>query len=229
MRLLACFIAALTCLSLGPAAAQDIPRIKARIISFDGKSLTVTSGTAGQNLNISLMPNTRLMYEAKAELTAIKAGDYLGATLAKSGGHWQAEEAHLLPDPLRGAGEGLYPLPSNADQRIITGTVVKNDSAAGQMTVAFRGSVGSDGATCTGRAPREGGCKGELTFAVPAKTPLVSILPGDKSMLTAGKVAAISVVASADGHLATPGLTIENETGGDVLNIAPKPAKPSGN
>lgn len=228
MRHLLRFLAALTCLSLGAASAQEIPRIKARILSFDGKTLGVTSGTEGQNLTISLMPNARLMYEAKTDLAAIKPGDYLGATLAKSAGRWQAQEAHLLPDMLRGAGEGLYPLPSDAAQRIVTGTVVRNDSAGGQMTIAFRGSIGSDGPTCTGRAPREDGCKGEFTFALPAKAPLVSILPGDKSILVPGKVAAISVVAGTDGHLATPGLTIENETGGDVLNVAPKPVKPSG-
>ena len=224
MRLLPGIVAALTCLLFGHAAAQEIPRIKARILSFDGKTLTVTSGTAGQNLTIGLMPNSHLMYEAKADLASIMPGDYLGATLDKSGSRWQAVEAHLLPDILRGAGEGLYPLPSNQDERVVTGEVAKNDSAAHQMTVAFRGSIGSDGPTCTGRAPREGGCKGELTFALPADTTLIAIKPGDKSIIAAGKVAAISVIAGPDGHLVTPGLTIENETGGEVLNVAPKPA-----
>ena len=76
--------------------------------------------------------------------------------------------------------------------------------------------MGSDGPTCTGRAPRQGGCKGELTFALAAKAPVITIKPGDKSMLAPGKVAAISVIAGPDGHLVTPGLTIENETGGEV-------------
>lgn len=225
MRFFPSLLTALVCLPLVHASAQEIPRIKARIVSFDGKILTVTSGTAGQTLSVGLMPNTKLMYEAKADATAIKPGDYLGATLRKSGSRWQAEEAHLLPDTLKGAGEGFYPLPSDPDERILTGEVAKNDLAAGQMTIAFRGSVGSDGPTCTGRAPRTGGCKGELTFALPAKVPLVAILPGDKSMLAAGKVAAISVIAGPDGHLVTPGLTIENETGGEVLNLTPKPPK----
>ena len=224
MRFFPGLLAALVSLPLTHAAAQEIPRIKARILSFDGKMLTVTSGTAGQNLSIALMPNTRLMYEARADAAAIKPGDYLGATLSQSGGRWQADEAHLLPDALKGAGEGFYPLPSNASQRIITGEVTKNDLPTAQLSVAFRGSVGSDGPTCTDRAPRTGGCKGELTFALPAKVPVVAIMPGDKSILAPGKVAAISVIAGADGHLATPGLTIENETGGEVLNVMPKPA-----
>jgi hypothetical protein len=228
MNLLPGIVATLVCLSVGQAAAQDVPRVKARIVSFDGKTLSVTSGTAGQTLTIGLMPNALLMYETKTDLTAIKPGDYLGATLSKSAGRWQAEEAHILPQELRGAGEGLYPLPSNPDQRIVTGEVVKNDLATAQMAVAFRGSIGGDGPTCSGRAPRQGGCKGEFSFALPAKAAVVAIMPGDKSMLVAGKIAAISVIAGPDGHLVTPGLTIENETGGEVLNIAPKPAKPSG-
>jgi hypothetical protein len=219
-------LAAFACLLLSHASAQEIPRIKARILSFDGKILTVTSGTAGQNLTIGLMPRTRLMYEDKADALSIKPGDYLGATLAKSAGRWQAQEAHLLPDMLRGAGEGLYPLPSSPDDRIVTGQVAANDPASGLVTVRFRGSVGSDGPTCTGRAPREGGCNGEVVFALPAKAQMVAIKPGDKSMLVAGKVAAISVVAGPDGHLVTPGLTIENETGGEVLDVAPKQTKP---
>ncbi|HXR95211.1 MAG TPA: hypothetical protein VN718_04990 [Rhizomicrobium sp.] len=232
MRLLFGLFLILVSLPLGHACAQEIPRIKARILSFDGKLLTVTSGTTGQTLTIGLMPNTRLMYETKADATSVKPGDYLGATLRKNAGLWQAEEAHLLPEALRGAGEGLYPLPSDASERIITGEVAKNDLPSAQITIAFRGSVGSDGPTCTGRAPRTGGCQGEMTFALPAKVPVVALLAGSKSILTPGKVAAISVIAGPDGHLVTPGLTIENETGGEVLNLAPQstkgPAKPPG-
>jgi hypothetical protein len=62
---------------------------------------------------------------------------------------------------------------------------------------------------------------------LPAKVPVVAIMPGDKSILAPGKVAAISVVAGADGHLVTPGLTIENETGGEVLNVVPQPKQPA--
>ena len=224
------FLAALASGFLAQGAmAQDIPRIKARILSFDGKTLSVTSGTAGQSLAIGLMPAARLMYEEKFDVAAIKPGDYLGATLARDGSKWAAQEIHLLPPVLRGVGEGLYPLPAAPEQRVVTGSVASNDAKA--ITVEFRGSVGTDGPTCTGRAPRQGGCKGEITFAPGDKAPVLAIRQGDKSILVAGKVAAISVVASSDGHLVTPGLTIENETGGEVLDIAPakppqaKPAK----
>jgi hypothetical protein len=204
------------------AAAQDIPRIKARIISFDGKTLNVTSGTAGQNLTIGLMPATRLMYEEKFDPAALKPGDYLGATLAKNGSAWEAKEIHVLPQALLGAGEGLYPLPSAPEQRIVTGAVGTNDGKT--ISVEFRGSVGTDGATCTGRGPRQGGCKGEVSFTLDAKAPVVAIKVGDKSILMPGKVVAVSVVAGPNGHLVTPGLTVENETGGEVLDVAP--AKP---
>jgi hypothetical protein len=216
------------------AAAQDIPRIKARIQSFDGKVLMVSSGNVGQSIAVGLMPSTRLMYEEKLDLAAIKPGDYAGATLAKSGVRWQATEIHLLPPSLQGTGEGLYPLPSAPDQRIVTGAVARND--ADVLTLSFRGSVGSDGPTCTGRAPRQGGCKGEVTFMADAKAMVVAIREGNKSILVPGKVAAISVVSGPDGGLVTPGLTIENETGGELVDQpppdsgarkpAPKPAKP---
>ena len=64
MRMKVGFLAALACAFVAAgASAQDIPRIKARILSFDGKTLSVTSGTAGQSLAIGLIPSTRLMYE----------------------------------------------------------------------------------------------------------------------------------------------------------------------
>lgn len=206
------------------AAAQEIPRIKARILSFDGKVLTVSSGTAGQSLAIGLIPATHLMYEEKQDLAAIKPGNYAGATLIKAGAKWQAKEIHLLPPPLQGAGEGLYPLPSAPEERIATGAVESND--AGALTLSFRGSVGSDGPTCMGRAPRQGGCKGEVSFTADARATVIAIREGDKSILVPGKVAAISVVAGPDGRLVTPGLTIENETGGEVTDLVP--AKPAG-
>ena len=220
MQIKAALLAALACgLFAQDAAAQAIPRIKARILSFEGKVLTVTSGTAGQSLTIGLLPSTHLMYEEKQDPAAIKPGDYAGATLAKSGARWQASEIHLLPQSLQGVGEGLYPLPSAPDQRIATGAVKAND--AGVLTLEFRGSVGSDGPTCTGRAPRQGGCKGEVSFTADPKAAVVAIREGDKSILAPGKVAAISVVSGSDGHLVTPGLTIENETGGEIVDRLP--------
>jgi len=219
------FLAVLAFAVLAQAAsAQDIPRIKARILAFDGKTLSLTSGTAGRSLSVGLIPSTRLMYEEKIDPATLKPGDYAGATLVKNGTKWQAKEVHLLPDAFKGAGEGLYPLPSAPDQRIVTGAIARNE--AGLLSIAFRGSVGTDGATCSGRAPREGGCKGEMSFALDAKAPAVAIKQGDKSVLAVGKVVAISVVAGPGGTLVTPGLTVENETGGDVIDAPPaKPAK----
>ena len=222
MRFKVALLAALACgLFAQDAAAQTIPRIKARILSFDGKVLTVTSGTVGQSLAIGLIPSAHLMYEEKQDLAAIKPGDYAGATLVKAGARWQATEIHLLPPALQGVGEGLYPLPSAPEQRIATGAV--NGNEVGVLTIEFRGSVGTDGPTCTGRAPRQGGCKGEVRFTADPKATIVTIREGDKSILVPGKVAAISVVSGPDGHLVTPGLTIENETGGEVVDQPPPP------
>lgn len=222
MRMKMALVATLACgLFAQDAAAQAIPRIKARILSFDGKILTVSSGTVGQSLSVGLIPSTHLMYEEKADAAAIKPGDYAGATLVKAGAKWQATEIHLLPPALQSVGEGLYPLPSAPEQRIATGAVSKNE--AGMITIEFRGSVGSDGPTCTGRAPRQGGCKGEVSFAPDPKAAIVTIREGDKTILVPGKVAAISVVSGPDGHLVTPGLTIENETGGEVIDLPPPP------
>mgnify|MGYP007071129398 CR=1 FL=1 len=94
------FLAVLACAALAQSAsAQDIPRIKARILAFDGKTLSLTSGTAGQSLSVGLIPTTRLMYEEKIDPAALKPGDYAGATLVKNGTRWQAKEVRLVSTP----------------------------------------------------------------------------------------------------------------------------------
>lgn len=214
----------LACLA-GTAQAQEVPRIKARILGFDGKVLRVTSGTPGQSLSIGLLPTTRLMHEEKTDAAALRPGAYLGATIVKKDGKWRAREMYLMPAELKGSGEGFYPLPSAPGRKIVTGTLTKNN--AGLFTVAFRGSVGQDGPTCTGRAPQQGGCKGEVGFAAAPNALVVALVPATKAMLKVGKVVAVSVVAGPNGHLVTPGLTIEDETGGTAADAKPqaKPAK----
>ena len=180
----------------------------------------MTSGTAGQSLSIGLIPSTRSHVRGEARSRRHQARRLCSARpWLRRPAPWQAAEIHLLPPALQGAGEGLYPLPSAPDQRIATGAVNGNDGGACSRW-SFAAVSAADGPTCTGRAPRQGGCKGEVSFFVDPKASIVAIRQGDKSILVPGKVAAISVVSGPDGHLVTPGLTIENETGGEVTGPA---------
>jgi hypothetical protein len=195
------------------AAAQTVPRIKAKLLSIDGTLMSVDAGDA-KPMTVGLLPATKIVKQEKRALTDIKAGDYVGATFitAKDGSR-RAQEVHVLPDELRGSGEGI--IAAGPNRFTIGGTV--SAAAPGALTLQYHGSEGTDGSACTGRAlPLPGGCQGSATIAVAPGVPLVGLVHGDKSLLVPGAVLAISVLAGPDGHPVTPGLTVEGMTPADA-------------
>ena len=196
-----------------PAAAQTVPRIKARLLSIDGALMSVDAGD-NKPMTIGLMPATKIVKQEKRALTDIKPGDYVGATftVAKDGSR-HAQEVHVLPDELRGSGEGV--IAAGTNRFTVGGTV--SALGPGTLTLQYHGSEGTDGSACTGRAlPLPGGCQGSATIAVAPGVPLVGLVHGDKSLLVPGAVLAISVLAGPDGHPVTPGLTVEGMTPADA-------------
>jgi len=209
----------LLALAFVPAAgAQTVPRIKAKLIAFDGKVLSLDGGDAKPML-VGLMASTRIVKQEKRILADIKPGDYVGATVttAKDGSR-HAQEVHVFPQSLRGSGEGMVPAGSNRFQ--IGGTV--GAAAPGLLTLNYRGSEGGDGAACSGHAPTTGGCQGSAQIAVAAGVPVIALVDGDKSLLVPGAILAVSILAGPDGKPVTPGLTVEG--------MAPqeKPVSPPG-
>ena len=212
-----------------PATAQTVPRIKAKLLSFDGTLMSVDAGDA-KPMTVGLMPATKIVRQEKRALTDIKAGDYVGATFitAKDGSR-RAQEVHVLPDELRGSGEGV--IAAGTSRFTIGGTV--SGTAPGTLTVQYHGSEGGDGAACTGRAlPLPGGCQGSATIAVAAGVPVIALVHGDKSLLVPGAVLAISILAGPDGHPVSPGLTVEGMAQPDspkapIANSAPATSAPA--
>lgn len=206
-------------LALAPslAMAQSAPRIKAVVVSFDGKLLTVKTSDP-QSLQVALMPSTRIVRQVKRTLTDIKTGDYIGATIinAKDGSH-HAQEVHLFPGSLRGSGEGLFAVDST--HFMIDGTVTS--AAPNAIGLDFRGSGDENANPCTGRAPANGGCKGHADIAVAAGVPVTGLVDGDTTLLVPGAIVAVSILAGSDGHPVTPGLTVEDR------EAAPTPAAPA--
>jgi hypothetical protein len=199
------------CVTGSTASAQTAPRIKAVVQSSDSNSVTVLAQGDTAPMKIGIRPATRIMKEEPRSLDAIKAGDYIGATLipvetgakgapAKDGkSALAAQEVHIFPKVLEGSGEGLYPATPGSSILIVSGTVSAAGPAA--LSVRFRGATG-DGATCTGRANVNNpivGCKGEVSFAVAANVPVLALVTGDKSGIVPGAVLAISLIAGPDG------------------------------
>jgi hypothetical protein len=194
----------------GPAAAQSVPRIKAKLVSFEGNLLTVMPEGEKQSMKIGVRPATRILQEEQKTFADIQSGDYIGAVLTKTPqGAFNAQEVHIFPPALKGSGEGLYPATPGSSRFILNGTVT--GTAASTLTVKFRGASG-DGAKCTGRAPVIviNGCEGNATVTVEKAAPVIALAAADKSLLVPGAVLAISIMAGPDGKPVTPGLTIES-------------------
>ena len=208
----------------GAAMAQGVPRIKARVIGFDGKLLTLDTGD-DKPMTVGLLPNTQIVKQEKRALADLKSGDYAGATfIITRNGARSAQEVHVFPQSLRGNSEGIVNLTSN--RFLIGGTV----SAAGQgsLTLDYHGSQGADGADCTGRAHNPivagVGCQGSAVLTVAPGVPVVALLDASSSLLVPGAVLAISIVAGPEGHPVSPGLTVE----GAGAPAEKPPAAPSG-
>ena len=212
-------------LSLLPAAAmaQGVPRIKATVIAFDGKILTLDTGDASP-MSVGLLPNTKIVKQEKRSVADIKQGDYAGATfITAKDGSKRAQEVHVFPESLRGNGEGIVSVGGN---RFMIGGVVSASGPA-SLSLDYHGAQGGEGAECTGR-PRLPitpgvGCQGTANLTVAPGVPVVALVDGDPGLLVPGTILAVSILAGPDGHPVTPGLTVQ----GMAPPAEEKPSSPS--
>jgi hypothetical protein len=209
------------CLGLAaPAGAQNIPRIKATVVSYSGSMLIVRPEGEKDIMRVTVRPATRMMEEQAESFSDIQVGDFIGATLARNSlGVLSAQEVHIFPVSMHGSGEGLYPAAPNSPLMILDGTVGQLNTA--RMGVRYRGASGegpyiggpnNSNQGCNGRAPIDplSGCQGSIIIAVPVNTPVTALVPADKSHIKPGAVLALSIMAGPDGKPATPGFTIES-------------------
>ncbi|HEV7874491.1 MAG TPA: hypothetical protein VGO82_10205, partial [Enterovirga sp.] len=119
MRILACgrrhraagVLGCLLSVVLSGAAGAQTPtsRVRGAIDSFSGTELVVKSRT-GENEKIVLPENARVASVAKAALTDIKSGTFIGtAAMPVEGGTLRALEVLIFPEAMRGTGEGHRP------------------------------------------------------------------------------------------------------------------------
>ena len=103
------FAAALSTLALSSAAqAAEGVRVRGTVVSVTGDTLLVKSRD-GDNVPVKLNPGWKAGGIAKASLTDIKPGDFVGiASLPNAKGGDGALEVLIFPPAMRGTGEGSY-------------------------------------------------------------------------------------------------------------------------
>lgn len=203
--------------SIAPSLAPSPQRIRGKIDAYDpvSRALSVTTSDR-KSVSITLEPDLRVIYDVKRTLNDIKAGDFIGtATLKAADGRLRAQEVHVFPDAMRGAGEGQVATnDANPGRAMTNATVSEVRSVAankGSIKLTYRGGTTAADGSCTGRAGSGAGCTGEAEIQIVPGVPIIGLMVGDESLLVPGAAVSLSVVSTADGALASSRLTVEKD------------------
>ena len=171
---------------LGPAWAQQPPTVRIRgiIEAIDGSLLAVKS-REGTELKVRLTDNVAVFGVAKTAISEIKPGSYIGVSaMPEPDGTQKAIAVQIFPESQRGIAEGFRPWDLRPNSTMTNATVAE--------TVQ-----GTDGEIILVKYK-----DGEKKVLVPADTPIVSFVAGDKSELKPGaKIIIFSATRKEDGTL----------------------------
>ncbi|MBY5424716.1 MULTISPECIES: hypothetical protein [Rhizobium] len=158
--------------------------VRGSIVNYSGSALKVKT-RVGETVDVTLADGWKLASVAKAVVTDIKPGDFVGiASLPSAGGGDGALEVLIFPPAMKGAGEGSY------------GWDLKPNSSMTNATVADA-VKGVDGRTITVSYHGK-----EKKISIPDGTPVVTIAPATKDDLVPGAVVFIPAEKAASGPLA---------------------------
>ena len=159
-------------------------RIRGTIEAVDGTLLSIKSRD-GSDMKVRVTDNVAVFGIAKAELSEIKIGSYIGVTaMPEPDGSQKAVAVHIFPENQRGAAEGFRPW----DQR--PGSTMTNATVAETVK-------GIDGQNILVKYK-----DGEKKVVVPPETPIVAFVAGDKAKLKPGaKIIIFSANKKEDGTL----------------------------
>ena len=167
------------------AWAQDAPpvRVRGTIERVDGP-IYVVKARDGAELKLTLADNPQIAGIVKASLSDIKQGVFVGVTaMPQADGSLSALEVHIFTEAMRGTGEGHYPWDLRPQSTMTNGNVEQIATAV-------------DGRTLTMKYK-----DGEKKIFIPADTPIVAYVQGDKSDLKPGAKVFIVAAKQPDGTL----------------------------
>ncbi|HTT75629.1 MAG TPA: hypothetical protein VMF50_06560 [Candidatus Binataceae bacterium] len=114
----------------GIAAAADQPppglaRIRATVEHLEHQTLTAKTA-AGKELSLTLSPNVKVLRSKPATIADVKPGEFIGCTAVEGAdGKLHAKEIHILPESMRGVGEGHYPWGNAPRTTMTNGNIVQ--------------------------------------------------------------------------------------------------------
>jgi len=165
------------------AVAQDAVRVRGTIERTEG-STYVVKARDGAELKVGLADNPQIAGVVKASLSDIKQGSFVGVTaMPRADGSQNALEVHIFPEAMRGTGEGHYPWDLRPQSTMTNANVEQVVTAVDGQTLTLKYK------------------NGEKKIFVPANTPIVAYVQGDKSDLKLGAKVFIAAIKQPDGAL----------------------------
>src|ERR1700688_3964959 len=168
------------------AWAQQPPtvRIRGTIEAVDGPTLSIKT-REGNDVKVKMTDNVVVVGIARAALSEIKPGSYIGVSaMPEPDGTQKALAVHIFPENQRGAAEGFRPWDLRPNSTMTNATVAE--------TVA-----GTEGQNILVKYK-----DGEKKVLVPPDTPIVTFVAGDRSELQPGaKIIIFSATRKEDGSL----------------------------
>jgi hypothetical protein len=104
-------------------AANKLDRVSATVVKLDGQTLTLKAAS-GNESSVTLPVDAKVLRSHPASIADVKAGEFIGCTAVEGpDGKLRAKEIHILPEALRGVGEGHYPWGSQARTSMTNGNI----------------------------------------------------------------------------------------------------------
>jgi hypothetical protein len=182
------------------AQAQTAPSatalsVNGKISSITGSDVTVMSNSGP--VVVKFAGETVIRGEVPVKFSDVTPGMYVGATAEKQpDGTFKASRLHIFSEDQRGTGEGHRPLSSapqsgatmtNANVETVEDVTVQNVNGR-MLTLKYKG--------------------GEIKVLVPAETPVVQRIVGDRRLLTPGSTISASGPRAEDGAIVASQITV---------------------
>ena len=164
------YLALLLVLACGVAAAQNSPPVRMRgtVESFAAPNLVIRE-RSGKMFTLIVPEETGVAEVIPTDITSIQPGSFVGtAALPRADGKLESLEVVVFPEAARGAGEGHYPWDLKPESSITNATVADLARSADGRTLTLRYKGG------------------EKTVVVPNGVPVVTLRPGDRSLIVPG-------------------------------------------
>jgi hypothetical protein len=169
--------------------------VNGTISSITGSDMSVMANSGP--VIVKLGGNTIIRREVPVKFSDVTSGMYVGATAEKQpDGTFRASRLHIFSEDQRGTGEGHRPLTSapqsgstmtNANVETVEDVAVQNVKGR-MLTLKYKG--------------------GEIKVLVPADTPVVKRVVGDRRLLTPGSTVSASGPRAEDGAIVASQITV---------------------